>query len=171
MPEIQIKRSNRRTVSLEVNRDCQVVVHAPLRMPMKDIEAFVKKNEQWLQNAVKKQNERAEKHPEPTEEEKKALIAQLKEILPGKIEYYSGLMGVVPAAVTITGAKTRFGSCSSKNRLSFSFRLAQYPQEAIDYVVVHELAHIRHHNHSAEFYAFVASVMPDYKEREKLLKD
>lgn len=171
MSEIQIKRSNRRTVSLQVGINGEIVVHAPLKMPVNDIEAFVKKNEKWLENAIEKQKERARKHPEPMEEEKKALIAKLKEILPEKIEYYSELMGVVPTAVTETGAKTRFGSCSSKNRLSFSFRLAQYPQEAIDYVVVHELAHIRHHNHSAEFYAFIASVMPDYKAREKLLKE
>ena len=61
-------------------------------------------------------------------------------------------------------------SCSGKNRLCFSWRLMDYPEEAIDYVVVHELAHIRHHNHSRDFYALVASILPDYKERQALLR-
>ena len=79
-------------------------------------------------------------------------------------------MGLTPTSVKITSAKTRFGSCSSKNALCFSLYLCLYPSEAIDYVVVHELAHIKHKNHSREFYDFVASVMPDYKEREKIVK-
>ena len=60
--------------------------------------------------------------------------------LPPKIEHYAALMGVHPTRVTITGARTRFGSCSGRNAISFSWRLMQYPEEAIDYVVVHELA-------------------------------
>ena len=72
--------------------------------------------------------------------------------------------------ITITGARKRFGSCSGKNRLSFSWRLMDYPPAAIDYVVVHELAHIRHHNHSPAFYELVASVLPDYKKRQALLR-
>ena len=81
-----------------------------------------------------------------------------------------GLMGLRPAGITITGARTRFGSCSSKRRISFSFRLMQYPPEAIDYVVVHELAHLRHMNHSAQFYALIEQYMPDYKVRRAMLK-
>ncbi|MBR7150378.1 MAG: M48 family metallopeptidase, partial [Oscillospiraceae bacterium] len=65
---------------------------------------------------------------------------------------------------------TRFGSCSGKNALSFSWRLMQYPMEAVDYVVVHELAHIREHNHSSAFYAIVERYLPDWRERAALLK-
>ena len=84
--------------------------------------------------------------------------------------HYAAIMGVVPTGIKITSAKTRFGSCSSKNSLCFSLYLMAYPDRAIDYVVVHELAHIRQKNHSPAFYAEVAKVMPDYKERVKLLK-
>jgi predicted metal-dependent hydrolase len=73
--------------------------------------------------------------------------------------------------VKITGAKKRFGSCSSQNGLCFSWRLMGYPEEAIDYVVVHELAHIAHRNHGSGFYSLVASVLPDYKARRALLKN
>ena len=80
-------------------------------------------------------------------------------------------MGLVPSGVKITSARTRFGSCSGKNGLCFSWRLMQYPPEAIDYVVVHELAHIRHHDHSPAFYALVGQYLPDWEARVKLLKE
>ena len=83
---------------------------------------------------------------------------------------YAAIMGVTPTGITVTGAKTRFGSCSYQNRLCFSWRLMAYPDEAIDYVVVHELAHIRHKNHSPAFYSFIEQVLPDYKSRIKMLK-
>ena len=79
-------------------------------------------------------------------------------------------MGLKPSSVKITSAEKRFGSCSSKNGLCFSWRLLAYPTAAVEYVVVHELAHIKHHNHSPAFYALIEKYMPDYKERQKLLK-
>jgi predicted metal-dependent hydrolase len=72
--------------------------------------------------------------------------------------------------VSITGAKTRFGSCSSSGNLCFSYRLMLYPNEAIEYVVLHELCHRVYMNHSKDFYDLIKRYMPDYKEREKLLK-
>ena len=80
-------------------------------------------------------------------------------------------MGLVPAGIKITSARTRFGSCSGKNSICFSWRLMLYPPEAIDYVIVHELAHIRHHDHSLAFYALIEQYLPDWKARMKLLKE
>ena len=79
-------------------------------------------------------------------------------------------MELVPAGIKITSARTRFGSCSGKNSICFSWRLMLYPPEAIDYVIVHELAHIRHHDHSPAFYALIEQYLPDWKARMKLLK-
>ena len=90
---------------------------------------------------------------------------------PERVARYAARMGVRPAGITITGARKRFGSCSGKDRLCFSWRLMQYPQAAIDYVVVHELAHIRHKNHGPGFYAFVQEILPDWRERRALLKE
>ena len=70
----------------------------------------------------------------------------------------------------ITSARKRFGSCSGKNSLCFSYWLMLYPQEAVDYVIVHELAHIVHKNHSAAFYRLIGQYLPDYRERIKMLK-
>ena len=107
---------------------------------------------------------------EPTDEQRQAYIEKAKEYFAECVAYYAKKMGVTPTKITVTGAKTRYGSCSPKNSLCFSWRVMQYPKEFREYVAVHELAHIKHKNHSREFYDFVASVMPDYKEREKIVK-
>ena len=95
---------------------------------------------------------------------------QAKAVLPERVAYWAARMGVEPAGITITAARTRFGSCSGKNRLNFSLYLMDYPAEAIEYVVVHELAHIRHHDHSTAFYGEVARYLPDWRSRRALLK-
>ena len=105
-----------------------------------------------------------------TEAEKKALIAQAKAYLPKRTMEYAAVMGVNPTGIRITSARTRFGSCSAKNSICYSWRLMQYPKAAVDYVVVHELAHILHKDHSREFYRTVERYLPDYRERRKLLK-
>ena len=71
----------------------------------------------------------------------------------------------------ITSARKRFGSCGPENGLCFAWRLMRYPAAAIDYVVVHELAHIVHKDHSRAFYGLIAQVLPDYRERAALLKN
>ena len=166
----EIVRSRRRTVALEVTREGRVLVRAPLRMTQGEIDRFVAAHADWLEKTRAKVAARQAAHPPLTEAEIAALRQRAKEMLPGKVAHYAAIMGVVPTSVKITAAKSRFGSCSGKNGICFSLYLMQYPEEAIDYVVVHELAHIRHHDHSPAFYAEVAKVMPDYRARMKLLK-
>ena len=166
----EIVRSRRRTVALEVTREGRVLVRAPLRMPQDEIERFVASHAAWLEKAQAKVTARQAAHPPLTEQETAALRQRAKELLPDRVAHYAAIMGVTPTSVKITSARTRFGSCSGKNGICFSLYLMQYPEEAIDYVVVHELAHIRHHDHSPAFYAEVAKVLPDYKARMKLLK-
>jgi len=93
-----------------------------------------------------------------------------KAVLTEKALRFAGLMGLSPAAVKINGARGRWGSCSAKGSLNFSWRLMMAGDPVIDYVVVHELAHLREMNHSARFWAAVERVLPDYKERQKELK-
>lgn len=163
-------RSSRRTMALEITRDGRLLVRAPQRAPQAVIDRFVASHADWIAAHLEKQRQRAENHPPLTEDELAALRQKARDILPGRVAHYAEWMGVTPTGVKITGAKTRFGSCSAKNSLCFSLYLMAYPDAAIDYVVVHELAHIRHKNHSPAFYAEVARVMPDYRERRKLLK-
>lgn len=110
----------------------------------------------------------------PPESREQAVISFLKKqaasFFEKRVASFAPRMGVAPAAVTVTSAKTRWGSCSGKNRICFSYRLICMPAEVIDYVVVHELAHILEHNHSNRFYAQIALVLPDYKLRQNELK-
>ena len=78
-------------------------------------------------------------------------------------------MGVTPTGFKVTTARKRYGSCSGRNSLCFSCFLMEYPEEAIDLVVVHELCHIQEKNHGPAFYALLARSLPDHKERKKLL--
>ncbi len=164
-------RSKRRTLALEITPELQIFVRAPIACPQKDIDRFVSSHSKWIEEHLEKQRQRPKPSPEPTASEKEEHIAAAWSIIPEKVEQFSAVMSLCPAGISITGAKTRFGSCSPKNRLCFSWRLMQYPEEAIDYVVVHELAHIVHKNHGKDFYALIETVLPDYKQRRKLLRD
>ena len=166
----EVIRSDRRTVALEVTREGRVLVRAPRRMTQKDIDSFVGKHQDWLNTHLAKQKTWQAAHPEPTKQEQQAMLEQAKAILPERVDHYAKIMGLQPSGITITGARTRFGSCSPKNRLCFSWRLMAYPEEAIDYVVVHELAHIVHRNHGPEFHALVERILPDHRKRRDLLK-
>ena len=90
--------------------------------------------------------------------------------LPDLVSRWAGEMGVNPCGIRVTAARTRFGSCSVKGRLCFSLYLMAYPDAAIEYVVVHELAHLRHHDHSPAFYAEVEKYLPDWRQRRELLR-
>jgi predicted metal-dependent hydrolase len=91
-------------------------------------------------------------------------------IITEKIMEYAKCMNVAPTAIRITTATTRWGSCSGRNSINFSWRLVMADDDVINYVVVHELAHIREHNHSERFWAIVGEILPDYKDRQKKLK-
>lgn len=109
-----------------------------------------------------------------TEEIKKKIINiyknKSKQIINDKVSYFASKMGVIPTSVKINSAKTRWGSCSGKNSLNFTWKLIMAVDCIIDYVVVHELAHIKEHNHSKAFWNIVAMVLPDFMERRKKLK-
>ncbi|HNS17820.1 MAG TPA: SprT family zinc-dependent metalloprotease [Bacteroidales bacterium] len=88
-----------------------------------------------------------------------------------RVRHYAETYGFRHTGITVTGARTRWGSCSPANRLCFSWRLILTPETVIDYVVVHELCHTVEKNHSQRFWNKVASILPDYKERKRILKE
>lgn len=172
MYEYTLIRSDRRTLALEITPALEVIVRAPRRCGQKEIDRFVAEHTDWLDKhmAIQRQRQQKAAARQVTPEQEQLLRQQAARVIPERVAYYSRLMGLTPTGIKITGAQKRFGSCSGKNSLCFSWRLMQYPPAAIDYVVVHELAHIRHHDHSPAFYALIARYMPDYKQRQKLLK-
>ena len=163
-------RSRRRTLALQVTKDCRVVVRAPVYAAGDDIDRFVAEHEAWLTAQLARQVQRLTQHPPRSPEEQEALRQKARQTLPPLVHSWARQMGVTPTGVKITAARSRFGSCSGKNSLCFSLYLMEYPEEAAEAVVVHELAHIRHKNHGPDFYALVRGTLPDYDARIKLLK-
>jgi len=91
-------------------------------------------------------------------------------VLTERVHLYAAQHGFTPGRIRITSARTRWGSCSSNGTLSFTWRLVMAPLEVVDYVVIHELVHLRVHNHSKTFWDAVSALMPDYKRRLDWLK-
>lgn len=169
MIEYHIIRSNRKTLSLEIKRSGEIIVRSPMHTTLNVIREFVDSYEAWVHKNLQKIKERPVED-ELTPEQVADLKQRAKEILPKKVEEFSRLTGLKCTGVKITSAKTRFGSCSGKNSICFSYHLMRYPEEAIDYVVLHELAHTKYHDHSWRFWMLVGLYMPDYKRRRELLK-
>lgn len=167
--EYKIVYSDRRTISICV-KDSTVTVRAPRGTTEQRIKNVVSEHIAWIEKQLEKQKINRVKDVPLTDEQIKILKNNARIILKQKTEYFSKYMGLKYGRITITSAKTRFGSCSSKGNISYSWRLLLYPEEAIDYVVVHELAHLKEMNHSKAFYKIVEGVFPDYKARRELLK-
>lgn len=167
---LEIKRSNRKTIAIKITRQAKVVVFAPIFCSEKNIMDFVNSKKEWIEFHKAKRQKWIADNPEPSEAEIVFLKNKAREELPKVIEKYSCLTSLYPTGVKITSAKGRFGSCSSKNSICFSYHLMKFPREAIEYVVLHELVHIKHKNHSKEFYKEIEKFMPDYKQRQELLR-
>lgn len=158
-------------MALEVSLDGSVTVRVPLKCSEREVEGFIEQHKVWIEKAKSRQQKRAANRPkEPTKEEISALKQKAKETIPLRVRYFEELTGLKASSIKITSAKARFGSCNAKNGLCFSYRLMLYPDSAIDYVIVHELCHTVHHNHSRQFWNLVAKIMPDFKKRQQLLK-
>lgn len=162
-------RSRRRTICMKISDDLDIVVRAPIFCPWSVIDDFVQSHSRWIDKHMDIRNN-AQRRVELSDDEIRMLKKKAREILPVKTAYYSGLMKLYPRYVKITSAMHRFGSCNIKNGICFSYRLMLYPEDAIDYVVVHELAHIKYREHSHRFYSLISQYMPDYKVRDKMLK-
>ncbi|MDF2988876.1 MAG: putative metal-dependent hydrolase [Eubacterium sp.] len=98
-------------------------------------------------------------------------VEQFKRIIEQRVGYFSKIMGVTPGKITVREQKTRWGSCSSRGNLNFNWKLIMARPEVLDYVVIHELCHMKEMNHSDRFWALVKELCPRYKEYRKWLKD
>ena len=172
MEQLEIIRSKRRTIAIEVKKDLRIVVRVPLEMKDNDIQRFVMEKQRWIEKhlqIVKKRNE--EKETPFTVEEIHALAdAALKDLLQ-RVAKYAPRVGVTVGRITIRNQRSRWGSCSAKGNLNFNCLLMLCPEEVRDYVVVHELCHRKELNHSPAFWSLVECVLPGYKEQYHWLKE
>ena len=173
---INIVKSRRRTISIQINEDLSVTVRAPKYATKWEIEKVLREKEPWIQKHIERMKIEQEKSEaleiQPlSEEELKGLAKKALQIIPGRVEYFSKLVGVSYGHITIRNQKTRWGSCSSKGNLNFNCLLMLAPPDVLDSIVVHELCHLKHMNHSRRFYAEVLRVFPEYRRCERWLKD
>ena len=160
-----ILRSCRKTISVQIKRNV-VIVRAPEKMSDQEIISFLERKWSWISKhiiLVQQIQKQLEGQKPYTYDELKALAATALQVIPEKVKHYAELIGVDYGKITIRNQKTRWGSCSSKGNLNFNCLLMLLPEEVIDSVVVHELCHRKHMNHSQQFYAEIDRVFPHYK--------
>ena len=213
MTEYTLIRSERKTAAICI-KDGGVQVRAPLKMPLRDIDSFVKAKEKWIEGRLKKSREQAEEraafalnygsavlyrgkeYPITAKNGDRIGFDGLKFYMPPGLppagikaacvsiyrmlaqKYLTAVtmdmanrMGVTPTAIKVSGAAKRWGSCSARKNINFSWRLVMADDEVIAYVAVHELAHLREMNHSAKFWNIVAGVTPGCGECKERLKE
>ncbi|MCD7783298.1 MAG: M48 family metallopeptidase [Firmicutes bacterium] len=170
-------RSKRKTVTVEVTRDFEVILRVPLETTDEEAALIAEKKSTWIKNTIEKMKARTEERENSpdmgklTAEDIKALSKKALEVIPARVRYYSKLVGVNYGRITVRNLVSRWGSCSEGGNLGFNCLLMLCPPEVVDYVVVHELCHIVHMNHSEEYWAEVERVMPDYKEHKSWLDE
>jgi len=211
-------RKRRKTISLQISSNAEVVVSAPYFTTEKEINSFVREKENWIWKTIQKQKAAPSPNCEKsfTSEEYfyylgspcplevffqndlllglvfwnnrfylncqdepaarkgyfvKWYKAAARKHLTSRVAFLASDLNLSPRKIRITSARTRWGSCSEIDGLAFSFRLIMAPPDVIDYVIVHELMHMREKNHSSKFWELVLDVMPQYKAHRRWLRD
>jgi predicted metal-dependent hydrolase len=213
IPVQKIIRSRRRTIALIITPEARLIVRAPLRAPVRMIDAVIWEKRDWIKKKIAEMQQRPQAIAHAYEEgeifwflgrpyplhivdDAGAEIKRTDRLLvPRTIRpdrqsgihrwyrdeahkeihsrcmWFSMMTGYSPASVRITDACQRWGSCNHQGGLNFSWRLIQAPLEIVDYVIVHELVHLRQPDHSRKFWAKVEVLMPDYKRRRAWLRE
>ena len=161
-------RSARKTISLQITQDGELLVRAPERIGRGEIDRFVESKRGWIEKHLFKQEQDI---PKMTEEEFQALVRRALEVIPQVVARFAPVVGVTYGGITIRNQRTRWGSCSTKGNLNFNCLLLRVPQDVLEYVVVHELCHRKEMNHSPKFWAEVERVLPNYAESKRWLKE
>lgn len=171
--------SKRRSIGFEVKPGGEIIVRLPQRMSVKAALPVIEERKDWIYDAYLKQKDKTDIQSARQEEQSDPRLAYLekkykkaaKQYIYERVEYYLPLIGGSYRSIRIGDQKTRWGSCSSNGTLSFSWRLMLAPPRVLDYVVIHEICHLTHMNHSAQFWALVEAFDPDYKEHRRWLRE
>lgn len=170
---VEVRRSKRKSAAIKITADMQIVVFVPLYVSDNEIERMVISKSKWIdEHMLKVQStiDERSKLEKITFEQIKELADQAVEYIPKRVKYYAEKENFVYNKITIKNLVSRWGSCSTKGNLNFNCLLMLTPDYVIDYIVVHELCHLREMNHSEKFWAEVEKIMPDYQRSELWLK-
>ena len=170
---VEVRRSKRKSAAIKITADMQIVVFVPVYVSDNEIERMVISKSKWIdEHMLKVQStiDERSKLEKITFEQIKELEDQAVEYIPKRVKYYAEKENFVYNKITIKNLVSRWGSCSTKGNLNFNCLLMLMPDYVIDYIVVHELCHLREMNHSEKFWAEVEKIMPDYQRAELWLK-
>ena len=170
---IQVIRSRRKTLSIQIENAGRILVRAPLGLPEAEIRRFVEEKRGWIEKhlvQVSRREEAARQASRITPEEMHQLGNEALAWFPPRVRFFAERLGIRYGRITIRNQKTRWGSCSSAGNLNFNCLLMLCPEEVRDYVIVHELCHRKEMNHSPRFWAEVEKVLPEYRKALKWLK-
>ena len=164
----QLIRSERKTVSLQITQEGELVVRAPKRMAKAEIDRFVESKRGWIEKHLRMTGPDV---PKMTEAEFDTLVRHALEVIPEVVARFAPMVGVTYGRITIRNQRTRWGSCSVQGNLNFNCLLMRAPDDVLEYVVVHELCHRKEMNHGPKFWAEVERVLPNYRESRKWLNE
>lgn len=170
---VEVRRSKRKSAAIKITADMQIVVFVPLYVSDNEIERMVISKSKWIdEHMLKVQStiDERSKLEKITFEQVKELEDQAVEYIPKRVKYYAEKENFIYNKITIKNLVSRWGSCSTKGNLNFNCLIMLTPDYVIDYIVVHELCHLREMNHSEKFWAEVEKIMPDYQRAELWLK-
>ncbi len=177
MIDYTIKKSTRaRRLRITIHSDALVTVTLPHTMNIGRAENFVKERAEWIEESVRKMKVRIAKYPLSTlpkgsskglKENKEAARLLVSELL----ATFNNIYNLQWNRVTIKNTKSRWGSCSKKRNLNFNYKIVYLPKELAEYLVVHEMCHLKQMNHSEKFWELVSRSIPDYKVLRKKLKN
>ncbi len=173
---VEVIRSQRKTMAIQVHADGRVTFRIPKQLPGTDVQKQLESHRGWILNKLLEMEDRRKKREKAKVQDgaktnqfpewgalQTAEKKHIQESFRQRAEYYAGMMGVTFGNITIRNQKTRWGSCSGKGNLNFNYKLYFLPAELMDYVIIHELAHRRHMNHSAAFWQVVEQYCPEWR--------
>lgn len=155
---------------LSVSADASVRMSVPLHVRGEMADAFLHAKAQWVMTRLANFKNNPSALPAASREDYLKYKELAREIAEKKLQHFNAEYGFSWKKIAIRNTKTRWGSCSSKGNLNFSYRIIYLPEHLCDYIVVHELCHLGQFNHSSKFWDLVARAVPDYKKRRREIK-
>lgn len=162
-------RSKRLTIS--VRSDQTVVISRPRWVSERFARVFFEKHRTWVEQKLREVHSHKQTYtPHGSPAEYRAMKREAARLVASRLEYFNQSYGFVYHRISLRNPRTRWGSCSKKGNLNFSYKLLTLPPELADYIIVHELCHLKEFNHSKRFWELVSQTIPDYKNLRKQLR-
>lgn len=164
-----VKNKRAKNIVLRVVDDKTIKVTLPAFFYFRSLDKILKQKEPWIYSKLKDFSEN-KAYFHKTRKDYINNKEKARKILANKVEFYSRKYNFNYARISVRDQKTRWGSCSLKGNLNFNYKLIFLPERLLDYVVVHEICHLKEMNHSKDFWNLVSLTFPNYKDLKKELK-